>query len=496
MKIVHLFVFLVLVYSSSGSSPSEGNPYRDLLVDWEKTATPYSIASQQARDDLRTLAKILYGGYAGLEIRREEGFDWKSHFGRLDETVAGQDRWRPSQLAELLVAELSGLDDRHFGFFVEEGGNRKWFPATPERGVFFADILFTAAKGGLFLVTGTGSGKSESLLGTVLDKVNGEPPKKWLYPTSPDQEGQKRFLVGRMKETQPAPLVLTLKNRQGQAVEVALPLHRCRVRLQRTSGRAFRLTRVPFPRIELGSFEASRSDELEPFLQTAEDLSEEPLVVVDLRGNPGGRDSYGKAWLERLTGGNPESWKVRELVSPVTLQGDVNLHEWLLRGVSQTAAKQEIGGRLAHFRKRLEEAEKESLKRTWTNPAASLSAETSEPDRHSERSGEWRGRLVVLVDGGTRSSAETFVLLAEQIPGTVVVGENTGGMMRFGEVKLYRLPHSGIWVQAGSKVFEDPSGGYREAVGFLPDYWLDDSHPISSISRWLGGGETLSGVAD
>lgn len=83
--------------------------------------------------------------------------------------------------------------------------------------------------------------------------------------------------------------------------------------------------------------------------------------------------------------------------------------------------------------------------------------------------------LVVLVDGECASACESLVSYARQVPGTLVVGENTAGVGVFGEVRPYRLPRSGIWMQAGRKWFHDadPARAIVEGVGHQPDIWLD-----------------------
>jgi hypothetical protein len=57
----------------------------------------------------------------------------------------------------------------------------------------------------------------------------------------------------------------------------------------------------------------------------------------------------------------------------------------------------------------------------------------------------------------------------------VIVGQNTSGTGVFGEVRAYRLPRSGLGLQAGTKWFhsEDPRLELVEGRGYLPDYWID-----------------------
>ena len=94
----------------------------------------------------------------------------------------------------------------------------------------------------------------------------------------------------------------------------------------------------------------------------------------------------------------------------------------------------------------------------------------------------FRGRLVLLVDRGCGSACETAVLLARQLEGALVVGENTEGTMKVGELRHYRLPRTGVWVAAGRRAHADPAlGTFPEGRGYLPDVWLDGSSTDADV---------------
>ena len=93
----------------------------------------------------------------------------------------------------------------------------------------------------------------------------------------------------------------------------------------------------------------------------------------------------------------------------------------------------------------------------------------------------YRGRLVLVVDRGCSSACETSVLLARQLPGALIIGENTDGTMKVGELRWYRLPESRVWISLGMRVHQDPAGRFEESRGFLPDLWLDGEAPDDHI---------------
>jgi len=97
------------------------------------------------------------------------------------------------------------------------------------------------------------------------------------------------------------------------------------------------------------------------------------------------------------------------------------------------------------------------------------------------------GRLVVLVDRGVASSGETFVQLAGQIRGAVLVGENTAGCVSYGNVEdRPPLPHSRYRLSFGRTRFvPEWVRPTREGVGFFPDFWLDTPDPTAAAAAWL-----------
>ena len=57
------------------------------------------------------------------------------------------------------------------------------------------------------------------------------------------------------------------------------------------------------------------------------------------------------------------------------------------------------------------------------------------------------------------------------------------GCGQFGDHLSYRLPHSGIVMRMGYKVFN--MDGFEEGKGIRPDYWLDEDDPIAALKAYL-----------
>ena len=95
----------------------------------------------------------------------------------------------------------------------------------------------------------------------------------------------------------------------------------------------------------------------------------------------------------------------------------------------------------------------------------------------------YRGKAIILVNRNTLSTSEIAVSMAKCLEASILIGENTGGMLAFGETLYYQLPHSRLRLILPHKIFLP--NGLREGRGFLPDFWLDSHDPVEEIIRWL-----------
>ena len=216
------------------------------------------------------------------------------------------------------------------------------------------------------------------------------------------------------------------------------------------------------------TFWSAKETELAAFVASGAKLRAAKAIVVDLRGNGGGSDTYAKDWLAQLTNQKLVGAIVDRLDSDVTRQGIVNDNTCeLAEGIDDEAALRETNERLAYGSRVVDEAEASGVPlRAWK--PRTVTTEGRAPTAFT-------APLVSLVDNVCASACESFVSHARQLSGAVVVGENTGGVGIFGEVLVYRLPKSGLGMSAGMKYFHDPepSREVPEGRGHLPDYWLD-----------------------
>ena len=63
--------------------------------------------------------------------------------------------------------------------------------------------------------------------------------------------------------------------------------------------------------------------------------------------------------------------------------------------------------------------------------------------------------------------------MAHNLENTLIIGENTTGIMIGSAAYSIRLPISGLFIQIGNSMFLPPDENYFEEYrGFLPDLWV------------------------
>ena len=222
-----------------------------------------------------------------------------------------------------------------------------------------------------------------------------------------------------------------------------------------------------------------RAGALERFVASAAEVRDAPVIVLDLRRAGGGSDRYLLRFFRRLVRQPLRYWETDALTSEATLQGALTF--WgCVRALQEADAggRSWLDSRVARARRELDEAMRaRGPFRERRREARVLPGLAPRP---------FGGRLLLVVDGGCSSACETSVLLARQIPGALVVGENTDGTMKVGELRWYRLPESRIFLSLGMRAHRDPFGDFEETRGFLPDLWLTADDPDAQIRALAG----------
>jgi hypothetical protein len=93
----------------------------------------------------------------------------------------------------------------------------------------------------------------------------------------------------------------------------------------------------------------------------------------------------------------------------------------------------------------------------------------------------WARRLLVLVDGRTRSSGESAAWMLQHGLGGRLIGSRTAGMIEYGNIAPYLLPASGLHVGLTTK--HNDFGIPVELVGLPIHADLDPGSPLDLVAR-------------
>ncbi|MEM9193078.1 MAG: S41 family peptidase, partial [Myxococcota bacterium] len=447
-------------FACGGPDSSVDRAYRNLRVGAEqcREAAPSELTPRQMADDFAVFERTLRRGYGGYELAGDEAF-WTHRFQRIQNAVP-RSSTDSLTFRDQLADGVSFLNDNHAGLWLFAGGERRFRGTGGRHQAYVVGLRFDRAgdafvdpDGGTFLDCG-----NEQVLRPIFDATT----RAVRYAP---------LLLSREPITE---VRCRIRRASGEVVERSPPVEA--VDLRGTGGPPLERLEASFPWIRLRTLFTTRSGALEDFVATAAPVREAPVVVLDLRRTGGGSDRYLIRWFRNLTAQSLRYWETDALESEVTLQGARNF--W---GCAQAHSRTDAGGnewldqRIARADRELDEAlQTRGLFRERTREALRVTG------RAPRRFG---GRLLLVVDRGCASACETAVLLARQVPGAVIAGENTGGVMKVGELRWYRLPHSRIWVGLGHRVHRDPFGDFEESIGFLPDVWLDGRDPEADIQR-------------
>ncbi|MCL2215503.1 MAG: S41 family peptidase [Defluviitaleaceae bacterium] len=183
------------------------------------------------------------------------------------------------------------------------------------------------------------------------------------------------------------------------------------------------------------------------FMSFAEELKDEPVVIVDLRGNTGGAGLLSARWLHTFTGEFVPSNFVEFGVSEVRPE---------LRPITPECTWSYVSA--------------ENIERYWPSILVGegyfLTGHL--PDRIIERD----NLLIVLTDRYVWSAAEMFVDLSTNISNTLIIGTNTGGVVHFKGYQSGTMPRSGVRFNFASAAIVWPEGHCPERVGITPDIWV------------------------
>ncbi len=422
-------------------------PLADLLV--EPGAKPRRrVSAQQAAEDVERLFYLLSHGYSGYGFFDQEG-EFDRAEARTLEALATRSDWTVDDLASLIREHLGFVTDCHLKI-----GDIRY----ADHRDFWHDTTLEVVPGD------GGYGVTVDGVRHTLEKVNGQDPESYLYP-SLNANGEPIYRLGTLSEPEPVPLAMEVVGSGGQQRQVEIPLQRSDF-VYYSDDRFREDTLGGIPVVRIRSFADEPTDPVTRFVETARTHREAPVVVVDIRGNGGGNEAWPNRWIQALTGRSPSSVFVfGELNSKTTMAGRANLFAQLQDQVPDSAFfRQELN----RFTKSAQAFEEGSRQPGWTGPIYPrlplIPNDTT---------------VVIVMNGLVASAGEGMVMRASQAENVVLVGENSMGCLHFGNVSDHQLPHSRLSVRMPINAGLFPDMAFREEVGIRPDFWVPAADAVN-----------------
>lgn len=195
-------------------------------------------------------------------------------------------------------------------------------------------------------------------------------------------------------------------------------------------------------------FDEAKGDQLgKQFLSYAEQLKNEPVVIVDLRSNGGGNSLLPLKWLEIYAGEKVPT-------------NAIGLKRWTMDDLAAYDENKDN----PYYASAATFMAYDPLESFNDNYMLAGVLEDKFIDNN---------RLLIILTGkNTASAAEVFVDAAHNIANTLVIGDNTYGVGVSNAYTNIILPQTNIAVQLGSDLILYPEDYFPEYVGLKPDIWV------------------------
>ncbi len=424
---------------------------------------PDSISQKQALEDIQQFEYLLETAYSGREYWEKQGCDFNEIYSKAEEFVKSKKEFSVLELETFLSSLLKGkIVDAHFYL-----RGHKLHTFSQHKNVYYTDILLKRNMNGKYIVIDS---KVESV--KKGDEFDEKEKEHYLFKTlSPKNE--QHYLLGILSYEN-----MTEENLSFDGQIKNIPFHISRLTKTKLKNEpAFRVDTVEeIPIVTVASFDMNDENipNLTNFEQYGIKLQNKDLFILNLFNNNGGSSLYPMNFIKNLNTEVNSNGIGAYLRSPSLSQLFAGINIDAYPDLSKQPGM-DVFIKEVNIQKGLLENYKINPKREWEI--------NIDKEVNKKSSGTYNGEMVVLMNRGVSSSAETAIKFCKTVKDVILIGENTSGVGTFSNVLRFYLSNSNICIHMGYQISLMP--GFRETIGFIPDYWLDTDQPIEEIIKWL-----------
>lgn len=202
------------------------------------------------------------------------------------------------------------------------------------------------------------------------------------------------------------------------------------------------------------------------FLESAGEVKNEEVILLDLRGNSGGVCGLGYAWLKKYT-------DTDELTFPCFAGAKVSKLVLLHKKSVLEAYKKDNAEALEQYNETVNSLKNEDYNYWEVNT----------------RKGVWQNNhkntIFVLIDKKVASATENFIRALSEMNNVVFVGTNTSGCYAISNNIEVNLPKSKISIYFGAGLFLHGNFENLEGKGIEPDIWVNADDSLDRVLKLI-----------
>ena len=301
-----------------------------------------------------------------------------------------------------------------------------------------------------------------------LEEIDGSKDIQKYLKASIDEKGKLVYVIGELLNNTEALITreISLVNKNNDIItkEITLKANYMNNKNGILAYEEYDIDGIPVLDVSSMNLKSTTDESLYTFIDSGKKYENEEIIIIDLRGNNGGSESYGNEWIKNYLGNELKITRSTiQKRSKINILASINNYE-------------KMEGKLINQEEHLK-AMKEDFEKgnygTWYS--------SYDEGKFIEND----NLIFVLIDQDVASAGEGFVDRLRYIENVVFIGGNTRGCYLVPNNYTYQLPNSKLDLGFGEGVFIGAEGENLDAEGFKPDIWIDSADALNATVKLI-----------